>query len=221
MKKAWYKEDVALFEKIKKEVNSVYPNLHFYIKNDLVLVRGTFPILFEGRVLDRYVVEIELLRDYPKSIPIVREVGGRIPRTQDYHVNERGEACLFLPEECWRIYPTGTTFLDFLKGPVHNFFLGQSLVRLGQPWPFGAWAHGSRGRLEYYIELIGICDSEAILRFLNFLSKPQIKGHWDCPCGSGKRLRNCHFDKLLDLRNKIEQELAKKSFVEIYKLLRK
>lgn len=221
MKKVWYKENPAVLEKIKKEVNSVYPNLHFYLRNDLVFIRGSFPVLYDGKVLDRYVVEIELLRDYPKSVPVVREVGGRIPRTVDYHMDEKGEACLFLPEERWKVCPASTTFLDFLKGPVHNFFLGQSLVRLGQPWPFGAWAHGRRGKLEYYIELIGTKDSNVILRYLDYLSKPKIKGHWDCPCGSGKRLRNCHFNKILGLRNKITPELAKKSFDEIYKLLRK
>ena len=213
MRKAWHRVNPTLFERIKAEVESAYPNLHFYIENGVVFVRGSFPIIHENKILDRYSIEIEFPHDYPKSVPIVREVGGRIPRTADYHMSKTGEACLFLPDERWQVNPLDATFLDFLNGPVRNFFLGQTLVSLGESWPFGQWAHGVSGIHEYYASLLGTYDLSSIIRYLECLSKPKVKGHWDCPCGSGKRLRNCHFGQLLDLREKISPQVARHSLI--------
>lgn len=212
MKNVWFKKDPGLFESLKADVAAVYPNLHFYVEKDLVLLRGTFPILHEGKVLDRYSVEIKLLPDYPESIPIVREIGDRIPRVADYHMNSCGDTCLFLPDERWEAYPPGTNFIDFLKGPVHNFFLSQALVQTGQPWPFGQHGHGANGIRDYYSKLLATEDPIAILKYLGYLSKPRLKGHWDCPCGSGKRLRNCHVNMLNDLRDKIPPHIASNSW---------
>ena len=182
MREVWYKVNPALFEQMKSEVNSIYPNLHFYPQGDAIFIRGSFPIIHEGWVPDRYSVEIRLLPDYPNSIPIVKEVGGRIPWTADRHMLRDGKACLFLPDERWKVYPPGFTLLDFLKGPVHNFFLGQSLFELGQPWPFGQWEHGAEAIQKYYAGLLGTSDIFMILKYLEYLSKPKLKGHWDCPC---------------------------------------
>ncbi len=211
MRRPFHKENPAIFEQIKKEVRSVYPNLHFYLEDSLVFIRGTFPVIYEGTILDRYSIEIELPRDYPESIPIVREVGGLIPHTSDYHMNKAGVTCLFLPEDHWRVYPPDSTLLDFLKGPVHNFFLGQSHVRLGQPWPFGQWSHGSDGIREYYTELLGTNNLITIIKYLEYLRKPKLKGHWYCPCESGKRLRNCHVSELQDISVKIPSRIALQS----------
>ena len=164
MKKAWFEINPSLLEDTRSEIQSAYPNLHLYVENRTVLVRGSFPVLFEGKVLDRYSVEIEFPHDYPESIPIVREVEGRIPRTLDFHmVTPDGICCLFLPDERWDVYPKGSRFLDFLNGPVRNFFLGQTMVHLGHIWPFGEHRHGINGIREYYDGLLGTTDFSAIL----------------------------------------------------------
>ena len=61
---------------------------------------------------------------------------------------------MLLPDERWRVWPPGTSLLTFLTGPVRSFFLAQSIVEEGEPWPFGQWAHGAKGVLQYYRELI-------------------------------------------------------------------
>jgi hypothetical protein len=155
MRRPWYEIHPQLLEQLKADLRTAYPDLHVYQEDHRILVRGSFPITHEGTVLDRYLIEIELLDDYPTSVPVVSEIGEIIPRTYDFQIrNERGEACLFLPEEQWKAYPPGTTFVDFLNGPVRHFFLGQSLVRRGQPGPFRAWGHGAKGMFEFYVELL-------------------------------------------------------------------
>lgn len=211
MSRPWHKADLGLLGIIKAEVQTVYPNLHFYPENDRVVVRGSVPIIDGGEELDRYSVEIVLKADYPESIPLVWETGGEIPRHIDYHINSGGEACLFIHDERWRIYPPGTSFLEFLNGPVRNFFLGQSIFRRTREWPFGQRRHGVAGIRDYYGELLGTDDVTVLVGYLECLSRPVLKGHLPCPCMSNNRIRDCHHDLINDLRAKIPWEIAERS----------
>lgn len=216
MKKPWHLQHPARLEEVRLSLREKYPNLHLYPKEDLVLIKGTFPVAYEGQVIDRFQVEIWLPSDYPDSVPLVREVGGRIPRILNRHVfSAEGDVCVFLLDERQEVCPPGTSLIDYLDGPVRNYFLGQSLVELGQPWPFGEHSHGNKGRLEYYQNLFETKDISVISQYLECLKKSKIKGHWICPCGSGKIIRRCHSDKLFSLRKKISPEIAKTAIAGI------
>lgn len=210
MSRPWHLADPALFATEKSSVEAAYPNLNFHVNGDVV-VRGTLPVIFEGETLDRYLVDIELPRDYPTGVPVVREVGERIPQDADHHMSADGTACVLLPDERWRVWPKGSTLLQFLEGPVRNFFLGQSLFELGDAWPFGQWGHGADGIREYYSDLLATEVARVIVRYLDLLASKKIKGHRVCPCGSGKRLRDCHRSIIDDLSPKIPPEIALES----------
>jgi hypothetical protein len=98
MTKPWHRSDPAYFEKEKQEVEHEYPDLRFRVAGKLVILEGDFPVVAEGKVRDRYSVEIILARDHPNSLPVVREVAGRIPRRADRHMNDDGTACVLLPD---------------------------------------------------------------------------------------------------------------------------
>jgi hypothetical protein len=209
----WHRRSPQLAEDIRADLRARYPSLHLFIEADSTsTVRGTFPVRApDGRAVDRYQVSIDVPVDYPRSLPIVREVGGRIPWKADFHVNSDGVACVLLPDDRWRCFPEGAPFVRFLEGPVHDFFLGQSLVALGEEWPFGQWSHGAEGVREYYQWLLQTEDLGTIVRFLQVLARLNWKGHLDCPCGSGKKIRRCCHSKTLDLRNKIPPAVARKA----------
>ena len=44
----WQRDDPALYEKEKAEVEAHFPDLRFVVENDLVYVRGSFAVMFEG-----------------------------------------------------------------------------------------------------------------------------------------------------------------------------
>ena len=208
----WHRENPSLYETEQRTVETQYPDLNLAVVGDFVHVRGAFPVMFEGHALDRYSVELQLARDHPKSLPVVREVGGRIPRHADRHIiSNDGTACVLLPDERWRFWPPGAPLLNFLTGPLHSFFLAQSLVERGDPWPFGQWSHGAIGIVEFYSEMLGTKDIRMIARYLDYLASKEIKGHWPCPCHTGRRLRDCHMKLLLDLRSKIARKDATNS----------
>jgi hypothetical protein len=214
----WHRENPALYDREKADVEANFPDLHFVLVGDIVCVRGSFVIVFEGQVLDRYSVELQLPRDHPKSLPLVREVGGRIPHVSDRHINPQdGTACVLLPDERWRLWPTGMPLLKFLTGPLHSFFLAQSLVEAGQPWPFGHWAHGAKGVFQYSRELLKTPDLRVITTYLEYITAKKVKGHWPCPCKSGERLRDCHISLVNDLRDKISRKDAQKSLEALKK----
>lgn len=213
MSKAWHERHPELADRIRADLRAHYPSLHLFIEPDgSAAVRGTFPVLSpEGRVLDRYQVTIELPADYPRSLPVVREVGSRIPWKPEFHVNPDGAACVLLPDDRWRCFPEGAPFVRFLDGPVHDFFLGQSLVALGEGWPFGQWSHGAKGVYEYYQWLFETEDPSTIRRYLEVLAKLNYKGHLLCPCGSGEKIRRCCRARIADLRDKIPPVVARKA----------
>lgn len=204
-------------DSIRLDIAAEYPTLHPFLNKDgLVEVAGLFPVRGAGgELLDTFDISIVLPDRFPRGLPIVREVAGRIPRTADRHVEPDGKACVMLPDDRWRCFPEGSTFGEYLRVPVHNYFLGQSYWEEHGEWPFGEWGHGRAGILEYYRSIVHTEDDTTARRFLYVLTKLNLKTHWDCPCGSGKRIRDCCQRNVTDLRSKIPAGTAKKSWARL------
>jgi hypothetical protein len=210
MKAAWFEAKPELLEEVRSAIAAGQPNLRAIIVNDVVQVRGSYVVRDGNVVLDRYQVEIRFPSNYPKATPVVEEIGGRIPRTLDRHINDDGTACLLVPEE-W-LLASDQSFRAFLAGPMKNFFLGQFLVEAGEPWPFGQRSHGYEGLLEAYMELLGINNSARVVAYFDCLRRKELKGHFECPCGSRKRLRNCHRAELQELAKRIPSQVAQQAY---------
>jgi len=212
MTKPWFETRPKLLGRIRDGLRVRFPDLQVVQEVGLVYVRGSFPIVHDDIALDRYQIEIEFPPDYPKSLPKVRETAGRIPRVLDRHViPSTGDACLFVEEDWLVTVGREPDFFELLDGPVRNFFIGQSLVEAGKPWPFGARSHGKKGVMEVYAEWFGTEDEPTIRRYLDCLSREGLKGHWDCPCGSGRRVRACHAEPLRGLRERIPTWAARQA----------
>jgi hypothetical protein len=196
---------------LQRQLEDKYPDLRVFYEDQRLLVRGSFPVLSEQSVIDRFQIEAELHPDFPEETPQVWEVGGRIPRIVDRHTYTNGGSCLLVPEE-WLAQPIEERNLaSFFGGPVHNYFLYQCFAELGMDWPHGERPHGFKGVLEAFSELLGIEDPIQLLNFLKLLTHEQIKGHWNCPCGSGKIIRRCHISRIRELQERIAPYVAQKS----------
>lgn len=138
------------------------------------------------------------------SLPEVWEIGNRIPRMSDRHVNPAdGSLCLGVPEELWVVWGQSFDLCKYLNGPVRDFLIGNTLIEQGEAWPHGECAHDVEGICAFYDEKFGTSEPIAIYQLLQYLSRERIKGHWGCPCGSGKKLRDCHFRIVLDLHQNL------------------
>lgn len=193
---------------MERAVQEKYPDLRLVMDGDRPVLRGSFPVMHDGEVLDRFSIKITFPNGIAKP-PVIREIGGRIPQMTDRHVYDGGAICTEVPE--LTLLRGKYSLVSYLDGPVRNYFLGQMLVERGEPWPFGEWAHGKPGLLQAYGEILGVNEEPAIRRFLDCLSHKKVKGHWDCPCGSGKRIRDCHVATLRRLHESIPPPIARQA----------
>jgi len=152
-----------------------------------------------------------------EKLPKVRETDGRIRGL----TQEKGIAAIDL-----HIYPADSlclvgsldenrkqSFRDFLDGPVLQFLYDQSYFEKYGRWPRGQYSHGVLGIFENYFDRREVENGKLLEACLNTLQKSRqwpeikkilfrkgnIKGHWQCPCGSGKKFRDCHENALLGM----------------------
>jgi hypothetical protein len=166
----------------------------------------------DGVVFDRFSIQITF-PDGAFKLPRIEECGGRIPRHIDRHVFGNGAICTEVPE--LTLLRGRYSLVSYLDGPVRNYFLGQILVEQGQKWPFGEWDHGKPGLLQAYGEVLGVTDEEQIRRFLDCLGHKKVKGHWNCPCGTGKRIRDCHVDVIRRLQESVPPAIARQALARL------
>ncbi len=217
MSELWHIENPKLLQKAQDDIKK-YPTLRVVIENQTVFVRGSLQILNKEktRVIDSFSIEIELPNDFPASIPVLRETAKRIPKIADRHFNLDESACLFVPEEREKYFPKGSSISDFIENCVRPFLVNQSYFEETGEWPLGQRPHGLDGVLEYYREQFGK-GSKEVSDFVIYLGKREIKGHWPCYCGSGKKMRKCHMSYLIYYRSKyqpmVHKVLAEKGLV--------
>ena len=187
------------------------------MQGELVVAEGELIVASPNCPDERFDVRIEVSPDFPESEPRVFEIGKQIPHTVDRHIEDTGTCCTGVYEE-WLVESEDHSFSAFLCGPVDRFFFSQVWFELTKrlhgkgEWPFGERSHGLIGIIEGYTTAIGIeFDPEnaaPLFAHLRLLERKNAKGHVQCPCGSGKRLRDCHSDRLSRLRSKVRPQLA-------------
>lgn len=198
----------AKAERMQGELDRKFPDLTVGCAGSNIHVRGAFPILHNGKVLDRYQIKIDW-SDSDTEAPLLFETGGRIPWTRDRHMGEGGKACPIVPEE-WLLRPREMrTIVHYLEGPVRDYFLWQGLVERGESPPGGQRSHHVPGLIEAYGEMLSMSGDAAVKQCLEYLTRERLKGHWMCPCGSNRRSRNCHIEHLRELKHKIPAYIAK------------
>ena len=205
----WYEENPDLAADIRADLHRYYPTLRLDTDGGLAEIRGTFPILdTDGTVLDRWSVSIELPADDLSGLPIVREMGGRIPASLDNHVLDTdGTACVLLPEARYRSFPRGAPFKAYLDGPLRSFFANQSHRARGGSWVHGEWEHGAVAAVQFYKELLQSEDDVVGWRGLIAMGLG-LDERTPCPCGRRRPVAQCHSD-LIAVRDNLGQEAAR------------
>lgn len=198
-----------------------YPGLSVRQAGDVVLIEGIFDVRCGDAVIDTFLISIEVDGEYPKKQPVCREVGGRIPATAEHHMNANGTMCLGVPEDIWSRMQGTFEINSFIESCLRPFLIGASCKLRGEPWPFGERAHGAAGIVEFYGERLGTLDESRVLDIIAMVSAPHVRGHWQCPCGSGRVLRRCHQAELLELRERaIPRQLLEASAAYVAQIVR-
>lgn len=152
---------------------------------------------------DEYLIQILFPLNFPDRIPIVKEIKGRIPSSADYHNNKENDGlCLGVPGEINEKIHDNPTFKYFISEIVIPFLYANTFREKYNRYPWETRRHGAEGIIDYYQKLFGFNDRSTTQNFLLNIAffRNSIKGHHLCPCGSGKRFRDCHkskYDSLL------------------------
>lgn len=184
-------------QKNLEEIAHHYPGVHLVAYDtDKAVYRGdlSFTASYEnhGLVDDSFEVELELpLRGFA-AVPVAREVGGRIPKSPEFHINDDGTLCLGAPLEVRRKFFEDRSLNGFINLQVVPFLYGYCIKQDKGYWPFGELSHGDKGIVEYYQQVFRVTDILSVIEMLKILIEDNYRGHISCPCGSEKRLRNCH-----------------------------
>lgn len=196
--------------------SSIFPDL------DLSEIRSgsrhrTRALLWSDQsLIDEYSIELEFDDFFPKSFPKVFEMNGRIPQSGARHKNPDESCCIIVEDQKWEYSANGLCDLNsYLEGPVYNYFLSQSIFEISGKWIFGERPHYWPGVLEYYRKITDTQDVNVIVALVSLATQSQTRGHHQCPCPSGLKIRNCH----LPIVQKLKSRIPVNRLLEVAKML--
>jgi len=192
-----------------KGLNSLFRDLQLNQNgDDRFIVSGnlSFTCSHNGKTIkDDYDIEILIPQNYPQNPPIVKEIGNKIPKIKDNHINPADETlCLGAPLAVKRTFSQQRNLLWFVREQVVRFFFSHSYKRDFGTAPYGELHHEEQGLIEYYSDLFSVKDVSVMLKLLFILCDHSNNEHALCPCLSGQKLKKCHlriFKKIRKLQS--------------------
>lgn len=165
-------------------------------------VRGSlgFTIDHDGcTITDTYQIELYIPNGFPDAPPSVYETEGKVSK-EFGHFMEAGNFCLGAPVEVRRRFAQHRNLLRFIDDQVIPYLFANSYMREFDALPFDDRKHGYfLGLLDYYMEYF--CANEITsLKLLKCLADRFAPPLGPCPCGSGRKIKDCHGPKLDELR---------------------
>jgi len=183
------------------ELSGKYPDLSLEHKDGMWVIKGSldfYATYEEIKIRESFQVEMLIPKDYPNILPIVKETSGNIPRT--FHKYDDDSLCLGAPTDVHKKFSEKPSLLGFVDNLVIPYLFSFSYHEQHGVMPYGELSHGGKGLIEYYTDYLGVNSEFAVLSFLKTLASDNYRGHHDCPCGSGKKIRRCHGKELLELK---------------------
>tara|TARA_R110002072_G_scaffold5527_1_gene35281 strand:+ start:5370 stop:6200 length:831 start_codon:yes stop_codon:yes gene_type:complete len=170
-------------------------------QNELVF-SGTYRLLAEmegfSRVEETYDLKLVIAKtELPDPSIIVFELGGKIPRNADHHVNPDGSLCLGAPLKLLTLARSRDGLAHFFKECVVPYLYKVTHLVQHNVIP-DELEHETLGLVGQYEELFGVIGLEASYRALKSLSVSWRNANkLLCPCGCLERLGRCDFRVVL------------------------
>lgn len=202
------------------ELQAQHPNLELHRDaGGQLWVRGSIGFCIQhghGHLQDSYEIALKIPADYPETPPLVFETQGKITRDFEHFMVE-GDLCLEAPVEVRRRFATGRTIRRFVDEQVIPYLFSFSYKSAYGRLPYGDRHHGMYGILQYYKEFFSTPAAEA-LALLKLLADGSAPPLMMCPCGSRRRVRECHGKKLDELRPLLPREVFEDELCDMIKL---
>lgn len=166
-----------------------------------------------GSLIESFGIIIRLQKSYPNAFPIVFSIDNKIEKTNDFHINSDGEICVEHTYIANKLVNAGLRLYDFINYYLPKYFSWILLKQSGLTEGLQEWAHGEKGTVQVYESLLNTTDKSTIKKFLeNYIRASKIGRNNRCYCGSGKKLKHCHYEAALFLkytsRNNIIEDIS-------------
>jgi hypothetical protein len=196
-------------EEIESQIASLLraqPGLSKKESRDCIIVEGTF--IFSNSyddipIYDEYLVKIEIPWSFPESMPLVFDTGMQIPPEFE-HINPDQSLCLGASCELWDELELYCDASHFIQTFLPSFLYAVSFFKkYGVKPAYGERKHGTLGLIESFKERYNTNDPRMLCLFLLMVChEREYRGHSPCPCGSGKKFRDCHGQPIIhDIRS--------------------
>lgn len=142
---------------------------------------------------ETYKIRIYISNKFPHAIPEVMELEDKIPKTDNYHINDDDTFCLGSPIKLLTLIDKKPTLNGFAEYCLVPFLYAISLkIKYGQDLIFGELAHGTDGIINEYMQIFDVDNKEAVKTIIRILSlKKRVSNKLFCPCQCGNRLGRC------------------------------
>lgn len=156
-----------------------------------IAVEGKFRFAANNDIRDTYDLRISIEPSFPRDAPTVIEIGGKIPRTGDFHVNPDSTLCLGSPLRLKKILADQPDLVAFAERCLVPYLYRVS-AKLQRGEDLMGLAHGMRGVVDDYADLFSLSSVEQVVAALDLLAmKKRLANKRNCPCGCGRRLGRC------------------------------
>ena len=204
-----------------KQALTQYPSLQLMKDTDSALVEGE--IIFsklKHNFDDSFKVSLKFPHGYPFRFPNVEEIGKRIPRNANRHVNGNGNLCFGAEPEELITCSGGITLHFFIEKILIPHLAREVYVEVYRKYPHGERPHGRRaGNMDFYYELLNSFDTVLVLKILCYIASDRVPHYQDkCFCGSEFKLFECHFESIEKLK-KLPRAYIINEIKEIYTML--
>lgn len=198
------------FEEDKNAILKYNPGLRFEIQNDgtYIFIGNYYLKSNGGKLIESFNVKISPPKKYPNAVPIVYSIGNEFEKTDDYHISKEGIICFDHTYHLNKMASRGLRLYDFIDYYFPKYFSWILLKRGGITEKLKEWAHQDEGTIQYFQETLMINDIDKIISFLEcYLKETKPSRNKKCYCGSGIKLKNCHWNAINTLRATSKKEI--------------
>lgn len=185
-------------EQVKELLNNYTQLSVIECSDEKILISGSITInrkALDHRLYDDFDVEI-LIKINSFELPTIKETGGKVVRSYE-HCSKNGELCLETDLYTRLQYKDGFSLLAWMENIVEPYFFSYDYFTNYHKFPFGERSHGFSGFIETCGELWNEENIDKSRNLLSYFVHHPYRGHVQCPCGSMKKLRDCHGEILL------------------------
>ncbi len=188
----------------KKYPNLIYNSIKNTISGSINICRNCNDEIISG--------SYDLLIDFNKSsIPYVYDVGKKIKRNYEHCYSDR-RLCLATDIEQLLFIRGTKSICLWIEKYIESYYISYEYFQKYGIYPFGQYSHGKRGIVEFYEKYFNLGGEKNCLNIIKYIFFSTYRGHNLCPCGSNKKIRDCHGKIIIKCKHDSNYALLSEDF---------